>query len=152
MNVARSTRHIQHGTSAMKGISRVDIPARALHGWSVRVRAQGRTHAKWIADNTHGGRNKSLQAAVVARNALERELALPRTDRVLRHTNTVLKTGIRRTVKGGTPVYEITWSPQPGRVARTSVSIRKWGEREALARAERLRAERERELYGKALP
>jgi hypothetical protein len=49
-------------------------------------------------------------------------------------------------------VYEVTWCPEPGLIRRTSVSIEKYGEREARRRALAIRERAELEIYGAPLP
>jgi hypothetical protein len=49
------------------------------------------------------------------------------------------------------PVYEVWWFPKPGVIRKTSISVYKYGEREAFRRALALRKEGEREMYGKQL-
>jgi hypothetical protein len=44
-------------------------------------------------------------------------------------------------------VYEVTWSPAPGKVARTTVSVTKYGEEEAFRMARAIRREKERECF-----
>ncbi|MCV4615560.1 AP2 domain-containing protein, partial [Escherichia coli] len=46
-------------------------------------------------------------------------------------------------------VYEVTWNAGRERRGRTSVSIKKYGEREAFRRACAIRRQKEQELYGK---
>lgn len=141
-------------SSGHRGVSRVDNPKRNTHGWYVRVRFGGEGRARFFSDSVHGGRDKALQLAVDERNDLERELGKPRTDRVIiagSASNRSGTVGVKQTTKGGGPVYEVTWSPRPHVVSRTSVSIRKWGQPEALRRALNIRRAKERELYGGAL-
>jgi hypothetical protein len=46
-------------------------------------------------------------------------------------------------------VYEVTWSPAPGVIKRTSVAITKHGEQEALRRAIAIRQQKEAEVFAK---
>lgn len=138
-------------TSGYRGVSRVDSYRRNSHGWYVRVRFKGEVHSKFFTDSVHGGSDRALKKAVAYRNRLERELGKPRTDRTLIITPSRNNTGIvgvKRILKEGAPVFEVTWCPQPNVLQRTSVSIRKYGEEEALRRAAAIRLKRERELYG----
>ncbi len=134
-----------------KGISRIDS-TRAV-GWFVRVSWHGEHIRKFFSDGVNGGKRKALQAAIEYRNATEKALGKPRTDRnvtgVTRRSNTG-HTGIRKIVKDGQPSYDISWSPRPGVLQRTSISIAKHGATRALALAKKLRAEKEREIYGTA--
>jgi hypothetical protein len=146
--------------SRLKSISRIDQPEKRTHGWYVRVRFAGQEVSKFFSDKLHGGKKKSLDAALAYRNETEKEFGKPRTDRPVvarqpRRKNDIV--GVRYAVKrastaaGDTsesPVYEVTWSPRPNVVQRTSVSIKKWGKKEAFRRACEIRREKEREFYG----
>ena len=127
-----------------KGITRID--SMRAHGWFVRVVHDGVTHAKLFSDGKYGGREKALAAAVRWRNKTEREIGKPRTER------TVIArkpgTGVRRTMKDGRPVYQVTWSPRPNKINRTTFSVALYGERGARDLAHALRAEMERRYYG----
>ncbi len=139
------------GKSGHKGISRIDSEANKTHGWYVRVQYLGTTHAKFFSDSAHGGEQKALQKAVKHRNSIERELGKPRTDRTVTAVssrNTSGVQGVKRVAKAGGYAYEVTWSPAPGQVHRTTVSIKKYGEDEAFKRACRIRQQKEREFYG----
>jgi len=141
-----------------KSISRIDQPEKNNHGWYVRVHFQGRQVAKFFADQKHGGKKKALAKALEFRDRTEKGLGKPRSERpvfVPRKKRGVV--GVRETVyrtrsaEGEvrtSPVFEVTWSPKPGVVGRTSVSIRKWGRREAYRRAKDIRREKERKFYG----
>lgn len=139
------------GKSGHKGISRIDSETNKTHGWYVRVQYLGTTHAKFFSDSAHGGEQKALQKAVKHRNSIERELGKPRTDRTITAVssrNTSGVQGVKRVAKAGGYAYEVTWSPAPGQVHRTTVSIKKYGEDEAFRRACRIRQQKEREFYG----
>lgn len=139
------------GKSGHKGISRIDSETNKTHGWYVRVQFLGTTHAKFFSDSAHGGEQKALQKAVKHRNSIERELGKPRTDRTITAVssrNTSGVQGVKRVAKAGGYAYEVTWSPAPGQVHRTTVSIKKYGEDEAFRRACRIRQQKEREFYG----
>jgi hypothetical protein len=139
------------GKSGHKGISRIDSETNKTHGWYVRVQYLGTTHAKFFSDSAHGGEQKALQKAVKHRNSIERELGKPRTDRTVTAVssrNTSGVQGVKRVAKAGGYAYEVTWSPAPGQVHRTTVSIKKYGEDEAFRRACRIRQQKEREFYG----
>ena len=139
------------GSSGHKGISRIDSFKNNTHGWYVRVQYRGETHSRFFSDSAHGGEQKGLIKAIRERNRLERELGKPRTDRTVTvgvgHNNSGVQ-GIKRVPKGLGYAYEITWSPAPGVVQRTSVSIQKHGEDEAFRRAVRIRQSKERKHFG----
>lgn len=147
-------------SSGHKNISRIDHAKKYTHGWYVRITFGGTQHAKFFGDEAHGGRERALEKAVRFRNNLERKLGKPRTDRLVIANGTRSTTGIigvHRRLKSGrtrtgkrtySDVFEVTWSPKPGVVARTTISIEKYGEREAFRRACGLRRKKEREMYG----
>ncbi len=142
------------GSSGYKDISRIDNPRRKTHGWYVRVRFKGQAYSKFFSDVVHKGEVRALNMAVRYRNQLEREIGKPRTDRIVMAGHARSGTGVlgvQRITKGTGPAYEVTWSPRPNLIHRTSVSIRKYGEVEAFARACRLRQQKERIVYGRAL-
>jgi hypothetical protein len=146
-------RHPGH-SSGHKGISRVDHLKRNTHGWLVRVAWRGEMHVKFYSDGAHGGKDTALTKAILYRNRLEKQLGKPRTDRTVmvhhqRSDTGVL--GVHRVLKEGAPVFEVTWSPEPNIVRRTSVSIRKYGEDEAFRRACVIRRRKEREVFGATL-
>jgi hypothetical protein len=145
--------------SGYKGVSRIDQPKKNTHGWYVRVSYNGQLHSKFFSDFKYDGKEKSLQEAISYRNKLETELGKPRTDRVVVVKHPRNKTGmlgVQRTVrkqkKGNKvyywSVYVITYQPEPGVVKSTSVSINKYGEKEAFLRACAIRKQKEREIYG----
>ena len=146
--------------SGHKGISRIDSPAKKMHGWYVRVRFNGKGRAKFIPDRAHGGREAALLKAVECRDEMERELGRPRTDWAVVGSNPRNRSGVagvRRAVrkykgKDGTvyhnEVYEVTWNAGRERRGRTSVSIRKYGEARAFRMACAIRREKERQMYG----
>ena len=142
-------------SSGYKDITRVDSFKRNSHGWYVRVRFKGENHAKFFTDSVHGGREKALHAAVRYRNKIEREIGKPRTDRTIiasGHRNDTGVVGVKRIIKGPGEVFEVTWSPEPNVIQRTTVSITKHGEEEAFRRACAIRRQKERKLYGGAIP
>lgn len=138
----RTTRH--------KGITRIDRPAgaqpdgrriTASYGYMVRVRWKNRMHQKWFSDRKHGDRLGALGAALDWRDAIERRLGKPRTNRTVvgaARSNTG-KLGVYRRTIAGKPRFEVAWVDGEGRQRRTSVSIDKYGERRALRRAVRCR-------------
>lgn len=146
-----------------KSISRIDQPSKHTHGWYVRVVFKGQMHAKFFSDSAYGNKRAALSQAVTFRNQKEKELGKPRTNRTVVGKNARTQTGVsgvHRVVKTSrakdgevrsSTVYEVTWSPEPNVLRRTSVSIDKYGEDEAFRRAVKLRQAREREVYGAPL-
>lgn len=148
-----TVRHPGH-SSGHKGISRVDHLKRNTHGWLVRVSWRGEMHSRFYSDGAHGGKEIALGKAILYRNRLEKQLGKPRTDRTVMMQHQRSDTGVlgvHRVLKEGAPVFEVTWSPEPNIVKRTSVSIRKYGEDEAFRRACVIRRRKEREVFGATL-
>jgi len=147
---------------SFKSISRIDHPTKNTHGWYVRVAFKGDIHSRFFSDSSYQGKRKALKVARTWRDAKERELGKPRTERSVRAASSRNRTGVigvRRTTKARTrdgskvsPVYEVTWQSAPGQVRRTTFSITKYGKDEAFRRACAYRKEKEREMYGAALP
>lgn len=147
-------------SSGYKNISRVDYAKKHTHGWYVRITLALKQYSKYFGDETHGGREKALEKAVRYRDALERKLGKPRTERAVIANSTRSSTGVigvhrrwksARTRKGEitySDVFEVTWSATPGVVSRTSISVEKHGEKEAFRRACAIRRKKEREMYG----
>ena len=149
--------------SGYKSISRIDDTKKKTHGWYVRVYFKGKMHSKFFSDARFGDKDQGLQEAIKYRDELERKLGKPRSERTVvqvspRNRSGVI--GVRRRRKssgkkgrpGGYEVYEVTWSPGPGKMKRTSVSIEKYGEEEAFKRACEIRRQKEIEIYGAPLP
>ena len=148
--------------SGHKGISRVDHEKKHAHGWLVRITFRGEKHQKFFSDLAEGGKRASLKAAITWRNQTEKKIGKPRTERkiaVVSPRNRSGFVGVRKSMKAMTrdgkklgPVYEVWWFPKPGQIRKTSVSIYKYGQKEALRRALALRRAGEKEMYGVALP
>ncbi|MCI0416354.1 AP2 domain-containing protein [bacterium] len=148
-------------TSGYKSISRVDHEKKHAYGWFVRVAYRSKMYQKFFSDLAEGGKRKALKAAIKWRDKTERKLGKPRTERKVampssRNTSGVV--GIRETTKAMTrdgrkkgPVYEVWWFPKPGEIRKTSVSIYKYGQREAFRRAQALRKAGEKIMYGSEL-
>lgn len=133
-------------TTKHKGITRIDHPTKRTFGYFVRVTWNKQRRSKFFSDSVYGDRLAALAAAIEWRNATERELGKPRTERqvigVARTSTGIV--GVRRTIKDGREVYEATWR-DGNRIRRTSYSIAKHGERRALALARRAREKYERQ-------
>ncbi len=146
--------------SGHKGVSRIDSEQKKMHGWYVRVRFNHQTKAKFVPDRLHGGKEAALVKAVEWRDQLERELGRPRTDWVVvahNPRNTTGVAGVRRTAKKYkgkdgkiylNEVYEVSWNAGREKRGRTSVSIKKYGERSAFRRACAIRRQKEQQMYG----
>lgn len=128
-----------------KDITRVDQPSKRTHGWNVRVRFIGETHGKFFSDRKLGGKGASLLAAISWRDATEKKLGKPRTDR---HIVTQTKkasgvAGVRLNEKLGR--YEVSWVKTDGKQGKTSVSVKKYGKEKAFKRACDIRERKENE-------
>lgn len=142
-----------------KGVSRIDTPDKGTHGWYVRVFFKGEQRVKFFSDTHNDGCEGALAAALAFRDAAERELGKPRTDRSVVTTSArnasghigVARVTRRERNRNGElyerDVYEVTWCPRPNKTLRTSVSIRKYGEEEALKRAIALRQQKLQEIF-----
>jgi AP2 domain. len=133
-----------------KGITRIDDPGRHGVGWYARVTFRGKTSSKYFADSTHGGTEAAFGKALAWRNAREKELGKPRTDRLVPATSSRSRTGIPGVYRTKNS-YVVAWSPKPGELRREFVSITRYGPEEAFRRAVELRRRRERALYGRPI-
>ena len=143
--------------SGYKSISRIDATTSKTHGWYVRVYYKGEMHSKFFSDSRFENKQVALEEAVKYRDELEKRLGKPRTDRPVVRVSPKSETGVvgvrrRRKAPGKKgknyyEVYEVTWSPEPGKMKRTSVSIAKYGEEEAFKRACAIRKQKEKEMY-----
>ena len=64
-----------------KGVTRIDDPGRHGVGWYARVVYRGKTFSKYFADMSHGGTESAFRKALAWRNATEKLVGKPRTDR-----------------------------------------------------------------------
>lgn len=119
-----------------KSIYRIDQPEKHNHGWNVVVIWRKEIHTKFFADSVYDhSPTVSLDAAVDYRDKLEASLHKPRTPRVIRAT----ATGTSRLKRYGHDVIEVSWRPAPGKVARTSVDVKRYGLRLAQQLAAKIR-------------
>ena len=143
-----------------KSISRIETLKH--NAWYVRIFYQGAYVRKTFSDTIYGGKDNALVEAVAWRDEMEKQMGKPRTDRSVRKKNLaedeyagihrrMLKAKNRKSKEYERDVYEITWSPEPGKVSRTTVSVSKHGEEKALEMAKAIRREKEREVFGKAI-
>lgn len=139
---------IRKRTVKHKNITRVDHPASRTHGYNVRIQWRGERRSKFFSDRMYGDRLAALFAALEWRNATEKELGKPRTERQVLgivYSSTGVP-GVRRRREGHTEYFEATWGTTAGKQRRTKFSINRHGEKRALqlARQARQRGERER--------
>ncbi len=130
-----------------KSITRIDHPAKRTFGYFVRVTWKKQTRSKFFSDRKCGGRLAALHCAIEWRDAIEQEFGKPRSERVVIGSarNSTGVVGVRRMVKEGSEVFEVTWRKPGNRVGRTSFSIAKHGEERAFELAARERRRREEE-------
>ncbi|MCC5927403.1 MAG: hypothetical protein JJU41_12670 [Bacteroidetes bacterium] len=140
----------------MKGISRID--SKGTHGWYVRIYRAGKTYSKLYSDNKYGGKEKALVLAQKARQAAletldktmgERQRRLVTHDK--RNKSGII--GVSRTTKTNANgdvslYYQVTWSPERGKIKNRQWSVRKYGEEEAFRRAKEFRDSVMAEIYG----
>lgn len=139
-----------------KSISRIETQKHCA--WYVRIYFEGAYVRKTFNDDLWGGKETALREALQWRDDMEQVMGKPRTERSVRK-KTIFddrEIGIhRRTMKHKKrgklyerDVYEVTWTPEPGKVSRTTVSVTKYGEEEALKKARAIRREKEKECFG----
>lgn len=128
-----------------KDIARVDQASKHTYGWYVRVRFNGKIHARLFSDLKHGDRAASLLAAITWRDSKEREIGKPRTDKniVTRSNTNAGVVGVRLNEKLNR--YEVSWVTLRGKQGKTTVSILKHGKEKAFQIACEKRKEKETE-------
>lgn len=141
----------------MKGISRIDT--KDTHGWYVRIYKSGKTYSKLYSDNRYGGRDRALQVAqkarLVAIEALKDLPVEPRrrlvtSDRRNKSGTVGVSKTTKKTKNGDrNEYYQVTWSPEPGKVKNRQWSVRRYGEEEAHRLAVEFRQSVMRQIYGK---
>jgi hypothetical protein len=133
----KSTRH--------KSITRVERPERKMRGFHVRVAWQGKHYQKWFSDERHGDRLGALAAAIAWRDATERTLGKPRSERMIvtRSRSPSGHVGVARVTQRGHSYYRALWRDADGQMRRRFFNIARLGERRALRAAIRARAEGE---------
>jgi hypothetical protein len=137
-------------SSRAKGVTRIDDPGRHGVGWYARVVFQGKTFSKYFADGAHGGTRAAFRKAVAWRDAQEKKVGKPRTNRLVPSTSSRSPTGVQG-VYQSKKSFVVAWSPAPGEVRREFVSITRYGREGALRRAIQIRRSRELAVYGRAI-
>ncbi len=128
-----------------KDIARIDQESKRTHGWYVRVRFRGETHAKFFSDRKCGGRNSSLLSAISWRDKTEKKLGKTRTNR---HVVTVSNSGtgvVGVRLNDRLNRYEVSWVTPLGKQGKTSVSIARHGKKLAFKKACLIRQQKEQE-------
>ncbi len=131
-----------------KDVARIDQESKRTHGWYVRVRFLGKTHAKFFSDKKCGGRYSSLLSAIAWRDQTEKKLNKVRTNKhmVTVSNSTTGVVGVRLNEKLNR--YEVSWVTHFGKQGKTSVSINKHGKKAAFKRACEIRQQKEKERLG----
>ena len=139
-----------------KSISRIE--SEKYCAWFVRIYYQGAFVRKTFSDTNYNGRDDALREAIAWRDEIEAAMGKPRTDRSVRKKTVVDErdTGIYRRnakhMKRGKiyyrDIYEVVWSPAPGKLSRRTISVTKHGEEQALEMARALRRQKEQEHFG----
>ncbi len=131
-----------------KDIARIDQDSKRTHGWYVRVRFQGTTHAKFFSDKKCGGQYSSLLSAIAWRDTTERQLGKIRTNKHLVTVSNSVTGVVGVRLNDNFNRYEVSWVTAEGKQGKTSVSIRKYGKEGAFVRACSIRQEKERIRLG----
>ena len=131
-----------------KGISRIDQEIKRTHGWFVRVSFRGKIHSKFFSDKKSGGKNLSHLLAIEWRNKTEKKLGIIRTNKhmVTLSSSRTGVVGVRLNVKKNH--YHVTCVNDQGKQFKTSVSIAKYGKKEAFLKACAIRREKENARLG----
>jgi len=140
-----------------KSISRIESEKNCA--WYVRIYFAGAYVRKTFSDSVYGGREKAFREAVKWRDESEKRLGKPRTERSVRKKVTtkdgndigIHRRKVKHVKRGRTyyrDIYEVTWTPEPGKVGRTTISVNKYGEEEALRMARAIRREKEQLYFG----
>jgi hypothetical protein len=127
-------------TTKYKNLTRCDYPDHSMVGYMVRVTWNRQHRQAFFADAAYGDRLGALAAALDWRDQIEREIGKPRTEQPINNappSNTGVE-GVSRTQRAGLPILQVTWY-EGGRMRRTSISITKHGEAEAMRMARHLR-------------
>lgn len=138
LSIAMTNKKSKH-----KDITRIDQESPKTYSWRVRIRFLGKIHSKYISDKKLGGRDRSLLAAIAWRDATEKRLGKPRTDRhiVTQTKNASGVVGVRLNEKMGR--YEVSWVDKSGKPGKTALSVRKHGKAKAFKLAYKIRAQKD---------
>lgn len=124
-----------------KSIRRVDRPERHEVGWLVRIKYQHTLFRKFFSDAQYKGSGNAFASAVYWRDETEQLIGKPRSEYpvvgISRTGNT--EPGIHMRLKDDALVFEATWVGSQGKLRRTTYSIGKHGESEALRLARQAR-------------
>lgn len=133
-------------TTKYKNITRMDYPAKRMHGYKVRIVWKGQKYEKFFSDHACGDRLSALVDALDWRHRTEVQIGKPRTERNIIgkvNSNTGVM-GVSRIRKDGREVFEVAVVDADRKVHRTSYSIAKHGEKRALRKAIQVRRQHAR--------
>src|SRR5258706_8007871 len=108
--------------TVVKGVTRIDEPHGHGVGWYARVTFRGETSSKYFADGAHGGTDAAFAKALAWRNAREKQVGKPRTDRMLPATSSRSRTGIPGVYRTKNS-WVVAWCPREGETRREFISI-----------------------------
>ncbi len=116
-----------------RNICRID--SNKTHGWYVRVNWKRKQFSKMFSDRINGGYASALLNAIAWRDRKKKEFGIPITDQYVVgaiRSNTGTQ-GVSLDKKR--QAYIASWVDAEGRPNNSSVSIRKYGEKEAFKKA-----------------
>ncbi|NTU79191.1 MAG: AP2 domain-containing protein [Chloroflexales bacterium] len=128
----RQSKSVKH-----KNLTQVDRPDRKTHGFHVKLGWKGQVYQKWFGDAAYGDRLGALTAALAWRDAKERELGKPRSERTVigaAASNTGV-VGVARVTMKGAPYDRALWRDAEGKMHQRWFSVARLGERRALRAA-----------------
>jgi hypothetical protein len=142
----------------MRGISRID--SNGTHGWFVRVYRNGKTYSKLYSDKKYGGKERALKIAKKARDHAYKTIPLVKKQRK-KHRRLTRGTrrnrsgivGVNRTTKENkkgieSHYYQVTWSPEVGKIKNKQWSVKKYGEKGAFLMAWEFRKNVMKQIHG----
>ena len=114
----------------VRHITRID--SNNTHGWYVRIRKRGLKFEKLFSDLKHGSKDWAFMKAVVfLDNCMEQ------IEQHKRETNTAKIRRAKKYSRGYEyDVFEVSWSPEPRMRKKKAFSVKKFGEKKALQKAE----------------
>jgi hypothetical protein len=129
-----------------RGVSRIDQPEKHNHGYYVRLTRNGKRFAKFYSDRAYGGKEQALAEALKYYAELDNKY--PRMPRQLfaqiaRRKNRAGLLGVSKITKhvqgSKYTFWQATWSPETGKIAKKSFSVKKYGDDHAKELALRAR-------------
>lgn len=94
------------------GVSRIDQPEKANHGWYVRITKNGHTEQKFFADKSYGGKDPALEHAREFRDLLKQQIfGIPRPTPPVSAWEPAPAIRISRDSPHDTPILHIRFQP-----------------------------------------